>query len=80
MTEEKHLIATFDEEELALRLLKIGIGAEPPFGATTSELLTAAIEAWPQSAGPFPFLNMAHAAMEYFAECIDEQQNPQRSH
>ena len=68
-------VAELDAEELAFRLLQIGVGVRAPPWVNATEGLNEAERGWP-SGGPvgFPFRRMAKAALEYVGECVEKGQ------
>lgn len=72
------LVAEIDPDELALRLLCIGIGATPPVGDARSarEIVDEAMSMWPNEIEPFPFDIMAREAIKFMAECIGKGARP----
>jgi hypothetical protein len=70
-------IAEVDADDLALRLMQIGIGMTAPPGTNATKALDEAERTWPAGmATGFPFRRMAHASIEYFRECIEKGQRP----
>jgi hypothetical protein len=76
-TVAKSFIAEMNADELALRLMAIGIGLRPPPGTNATTALDEAERAWPRDpSGSFPFRRMAHAAISYLGECVENGQRP----
>jgi hypothetical protein len=73
------LVAEIDADELAVKLMSIGIGAYPTAAEKRSnrEIIQATKDTWPPGCGPFPFDRMAHAAIMYMADCIRNGSKPQ---
>jgi hypothetical protein len=71
-------VAEIDAEELAFRLMQIGIGMRAPPGTNATKALDTAERNWPlpDASGGFPFRRMARSSIEYFRECIDKGQQP----
>jgi hypothetical protein len=70
-------IAELNADELALRLMQIGIGMTAPPGTNATKALDEAERTWPRGmVTAFPFRRMAHASLEYFRECIEKGQRP----
>lgn len=73
------LVAEIDADELAVKLMAIGIGAHPTSAETRTnrQIIADAKLRWPPECGPFPFDRMAHAAIIYMGECIQKGTKPQ---
>lgn len=71
-------IAEIDADELAFRLMQIGIGMKSPPATNASAALDDAERSWPlpDASGGFPFRRMAHAAIAYLNECVQKGQRP----
>lgn len=71
-------VAEINADELAFRLMQIGIGMRPPPHINATEALDEAERNWPMpcAAGGFPFRRMARASLEYWRECIEKGQAP----
>jgi len=69
-------VAKISEAELALRLLRIGVGIKPSAGQTAEVAIAEAEAGWPPQFGDFPFRRMARGAIEYLRECIEGGQRP----
>ena len=72
------LVAEIDADELAVRLMAIGIGAYPTAleTRTARQIIADSKASWPAGFGPFPFDRMAAAAIEFMASCIQEANRP----
>lgn len=73
------LVAEIDEAELAVKLMRIGIGLNPPATEKRSnrQIIEDAKRIWPANeCGPFPFDRMARAAIEYMGECVERGSRP----
>lgn len=70
-------VAEISADELALRLMQIGIGMKAPPGTDATAVLNAAERAWPSDmVTNFPFRRMAVASIEYLRECVERGQQP----
>ena len=70
-------VAEIDADELAFRLMQIGIGMKAPPGTNPTDALDEAERNWPPDpSGSFPFRRMAHAAIRYFGECAQNGHRP----
>ena len=72
------LVAEIDADELAVKLMAIGIGLQPTSAEKRDahQIIADAKKGWPDYCGPFPFDRMAAAAIEHIADCIRSASKP----
>lgn len=62
-----------NRDQLAFRLMQIGVGMQAPAGTEPTDALNKAEATWPPGmVVSFPFRRMADTALEYFQECIEQ--------